>query len=190
MTLIVPDAELSHPSTSPRFVRRLIRRPLAIVCLAYLSVLIVIAIAAPMLMPHAGIERAGDLGAALQGPSAAHPLGVDSLGRDVLQRLLVGTRVTLIGVAEALAVVLVLGIPLGLVAGYVGGRVDRVITWVADLVLSLPAIILGHVADLHHQPPRAPPGHGADHRARLPSRGYCTAGADRPGLPRPDCRPT
>ncbi|WP_086771481.1 dipeptide/oligopeptide/nickel ABC transporter permease/ATP-binding protein [Streptomyces bobili] len=143
MTVTVPDAELSaSPSVSPRFVRRLMRRPLAIVCLAYLAILVVIAVAAPMLLPHVGTERAGDLGTALQGPSAAHPLGVDSLGRDVLQRLLVGTRVTLVGVVEAMAVVLALGIPIGLVAGYLGGKTDRAIIWLADLVLSLPAIIL------------------------------------------------
>ncbi|MDX3112175.1 dipeptide/oligopeptide/nickel ABC transporter permease/ATP-binding protein [Streptomyces scabiei] len=118
------------------------RRPLAIVCLAYLAILVVIAVAAPMLMPHVGTDRAGDLGIALHGPSAAHPLGVDSLGRDVLQRLLVGTRVTLVGVVQAMAVVLALGVPIGLVAGYVGGKADRAIIWLADLVLSLPAIIL------------------------------------------------
>ncbi|WP_060888007.1 dipeptide/oligopeptide/nickel ABC transporter permease/ATP-binding protein [Streptomyces caniscabiei] len=143
MTVTAPDAELSaSPVVTPRFVRRLVRRPLALVCLAYLAILVVVAIAAPMLMPHVGTERAGDLATALHGPSAAHPLGVDSLGRDVLQRLLVGTRGTLVGVVEAMAVVLALGVPIGLVAGYVGGKVDRAIIWLADLVLSLPAIIL------------------------------------------------
>ncbi|MGW1673054.1 dipeptide/oligopeptide/nickel ABC transporter permease/ATP-binding protein [Streptomyces sp. NPDC002324] len=143
MTVTVPAAELSASSSvAPRFVRRLMRRPLAIVCVAYLAILVVIAIAAPILMPHVGTERAGDLATSLHGPSAAHPLGVDSLGRDVLQRLLVGTRVTLVGVVEAMAVVLALGIPIGLVAGYVGGKADRAIIWLADLVLSLPAIIL------------------------------------------------
>ena len=143
MTVTVAGAEPSaSPSVTPRFVRRLLRRPLAVVCLAYLAILVVIAIGAPMLMPHVGTERAGDLATALHGPSAAHPLGVDSLGRDVLQRLLVGTRGTLVGVVEAMAVVLALGVPIGLVAGYVGGKTDRTIIWLADLVLSLPAIIL------------------------------------------------
>ncbi|MGQ4360862.1 dipeptide/oligopeptide/nickel ABC transporter permease/ATP-binding protein [Streptomyces sp. SAS_272] len=141
--MTVSDAEVSASAVAtPGFVRRLMRRPSAVVCLAYLAILVVIAVAAPMLMPHVGTDRAGDLGAALHGPSAAHPLGVDSLGRDVLQRLLVGTRVTLVGVVQAMAVVLALGVPIGLVAGYVGGKVDRVIIWLADLVLSLPAIIL------------------------------------------------
>ncbi|MGQ4333410.1 dipeptide/oligopeptide/nickel ABC transporter permease/ATP-binding protein [Streptomyces hayashii] len=143
MTVTVSDAEVpASPAVAPGFVRRLMRRPLAVVCLAYLAILVVIAVAAPMLMPHVGTDRAGDLGIALHGPSAAHPLGVDSLGRDVLQRLLVGTRVTLVGVVQAMVVVLALGVPIGLAAGYVGGKADRTIIWLADLVLSLPAIIL------------------------------------------------
>ncbi|MEU9323537.1 dipeptide/oligopeptide/nickel ABC transporter permease/ATP-binding protein [Streptomyces canus] len=143
VTETVADVEhTASPSANPGFVRRLLRRPLAVVCLAYLAGLVVIAVGAPMLLPHVGTERAGDLGTVLHGPSGAHPLGVDSLGRDVLERLLVGTRVTLVGVVEAMAVVLALGIPIGLVAGYVGGKVDRAIIWLADLVLSLPAIIL------------------------------------------------
>jgi peptide/nickel transport system permease protein len=143
MTTIAPGAEMSAaPVSRPGVARRVIRRPLAAVCLTYVAILIVVAVAAPIVMPDVGTERAGDLGSALHGPGGGHLLGVDSLGRDVLQRLLVGTRVTLFGVLEAMVVVLLLGIPLGLVAGYFGGKVDRVITWIADLVLSLPAIIL------------------------------------------------
>ena len=78
------------------------------------------------MLPDVAHENAGDLLSARQGPSGEHLLGTDSLGRDVLQRLLVGTRVTLIGVAEALVVTLVLGVPLGLVAGFFGGWIDRV----------------------------------------------------------------
>jgi peptide/nickel transport system permease protein len=60
----------------------------------------------------------------------------------VLSRLLVGDRVTLVGVVQALVVVLILGVPLGLAAGYLGGRTDRVVSWLADLTFSLPAVVI------------------------------------------------
>ena len=127
---------------SPRFVRRLLRRPLAMVCLAYLAVVVCIAIVAPIVLPDVASQFAGDLSGVRQGPSFNHPLGTDTLGRDVLDRLLVGTRVTLIGVGQALVVVLVLGVPLGLAAGFFGGWIDRPVSWLADLTFSMPAIVI------------------------------------------------
>jgi len=129
-------------ASSPRFWSRLLRRKLALVCLAYLVVITLVAIIAPIALPHVADEFAGDLLNARQGPSAAHWLGTDSLGRDVLERLLVGTQITLLAVGEALATALVLAVPIGLVAGYVGGWVDRVVGWLADLTFSMPAIII------------------------------------------------
>jgi peptide/nickel transport system permease protein len=127
---------------NPRFFRRLLRRPVAIACCAYLAVLIGVAIVAPIAMPSVSSQNAGNLFGADQLPSWSHLLGTDTLGRDVLSRLLVGDRVTLVGVVEALAVVLVLGVPLGLAAGYLGGWTDRVVTWLADLTFSLPAVVI------------------------------------------------
>jgi peptide/nickel transport system permease protein len=129
-------------SGNPGFFRRLLRRPIAVACCAYLAVLTGIAIVAPIAMPSVATQNAGNLFDASRLPSWAHPLGTDTLGRDVLSRLLVGDRVTLIGVAEALIVVLILGVPLGLAAGYLGGWTDRVVTWLADLTFSLPAIVI------------------------------------------------
>jgi peptide/nickel transport system permease protein len=127
---------------SPRFWGRLLRRRLAFVCVAYLSVIIFIAVVAPLVLPAIASEHAGDLLAVRQGPSIEHFLGTDTLGRDVLDRLLVGTRVTMLGVGEALLVGLVFGIPLGLTAGFLGGRVDSAIGWIADLVFSIPTIVI------------------------------------------------
>jgi peptide/nickel transport system permease protein len=127
---------------NPRFLRRLLRRPIAIACTGYLAVLVGIAVVAPLAMPSVNQQNAGDLFATNLLPSWSHPLGTDTLGRDVLGRLLVGDRVTLIGVAEALVVVLVLAVPLGLAAGYLGGWTDRVVTWLADLTFSLPAVVI------------------------------------------------
>jgi peptide/nickel transport system permease protein len=140
----VPVAERAAqpPGGNPHFFRRLLRRPVAVVCCGYLAVLIVVAIVAPIAMPSVSSQDAGNLFAANQLPGWSHLLGTDTLGRDVLSRLLVGDRVTLVGVAEALIVVLILGVPLGLAAGYLGGWTDRVVTWLADLTFSLPAVVI------------------------------------------------
>lgn len=127
---------------SPRFLRRLFRHPAAVVCVGYLTAIVCIAIVAPVILPEVAGEHAGDLLAARQGPSAGHWFGTDTLGRDVLERLLVGSRVTVLGVAEALVVVLLVGLPFGLAAGFLGGRFDRVVGWLADLAFSMPGIVV------------------------------------------------
>ena len=143
MTAVAPVAA---PATAargnPHFLRRLLRRPIAVACCAYLVLLIGVAVVAPIAMPSVSTQDAGNLFAANQLPSWSHVLGTDTLGRDVLSRLLVGDRVTLIGVAEALVVVLILGVPVGLLAGYIGGWTDRVVIWLADLTFSLPAVVI------------------------------------------------
>ncbi|MFJ9711652.1 dipeptide/oligopeptide/nickel ABC transporter permease/ATP-binding protein [Streptomyces sp. NPDC101234] len=102
------------------------------VCLAVL--------AAPLLAPHPPLEQ--DLTSALTGPSGHHLLGTDGLGRDVLSRLLYGGRPALLGVGLAVLVYAVVGMTLGVVAGYLRGWTDRVIVSILDVLLSVPAIIV------------------------------------------------
>jgi len=102
---------------------------------------VVVSAAAASALAPAGAETE-DLAHVLSGPSSAHWLGTDRLGRDVLSRLMFGSRVTLIGVAEALVVFAGLGITLGLVAGFASGWAGRLIARFGDLVLALPAIIV------------------------------------------------
>jgi peptide/nickel transport system permease protein len=145
MTAAAVAGTSAHATTvaeSPRFWRRLLRRKLAIACLLYLAVVGVVAVVAPVVLPHVIGQNAGDLMNVRKGPSGAHPLGTDTLGRDVLERILVGTRITMIGVVEALAVVMLLGVPVGLVAGFAGGWVDRLVSWLADLTFAMPAIVI------------------------------------------------
>ena len=78
----------------------------------------------------------------LSGPGARHLLGTDTLGRDVLSRLLFGGRRSMLSIVEAVAAVLLLGVPLGVIAGYAGGWTDRAITRVAEVFVAVPAIIL------------------------------------------------
>lgn len=127
---------------SSGFSRRLIRRPIAMVCLVFLVLLIAVAILAPILLPKVSTESAGDLLAIRQGPSPRHLLGTDTLGRDVLSRLLVGTGVSMFGVAVALVIVVLLGVPLGLAAGYYGHWTDSIVGWLADLTFAMPGMII------------------------------------------------
>jgi peptide/nickel transport system permease protein len=136
------DTQHVKSSESPKFIRRLLRRPLAALCVAYLLVIIGIAIVAPIVLPGIAGEQAGNLLAVRQGPTWHHLLGTDTVGRDVLERLLVGTRVTMVGVAEAFIVALGLGVPLGMAAAFLGGWADRIVGWLADLTFSMPAIIV------------------------------------------------
>lgn len=138
-----PTADVARSaSESPKFLQRLLRRPIAVLCLAYLAAITGIAIIAPIALPEVAGQNAGDLLAVRQLPTPQHLLGTDTLGRDVLERLLVGTRITMIGVFEALVVVLALGVPLGLAAGFFGGWIDTVIGWLADLSFSMPNILM------------------------------------------------
>jgi peptide/nickel transport system permease protein len=74
--------------------------------------------------------------------TAGHPLGTDNLGRDVLSRLIYGSRVSLIVGLTAFVVGLAIGGGLGMIAGHVGGRLERFITWLMDVILSFPALVL------------------------------------------------
>jgi peptide/nickel transport system permease protein len=89
-----------------------------------------------------GSPEAMDFSAVLAAPSPANPLGADNFGRDVLTRVLFGLRVSMAAALGSVAVALLAGVPLGLVAGYFGGWVDAVIMRPADVFLSFPAIVL------------------------------------------------
>jgi ABC-type dipeptide/oligopeptide/nickel transport system permease subunit len=90
-----------------------------------------------------GIDpNAQELLAVLEPPSRAHWLGTDNIGRDLFARLVVGTRFTLAAALLSVAIAGAIGVTLGLVAGYAGGRIDAAITGVVDLLLTIPNLIL------------------------------------------------
>jgi peptide/nickel transport system permease protein len=130
---------MDHPVVRRGIWSRLIRRPLGVVSLAYLAVVIVGSLFAKQLAPFNPLKA--DFVNVKSGPTGVHLLGTDSLGRDILSRMLHGGRASLGGVAIALAVMFSIGVPAGLVAGYFGGRFDRFITWVSDIMLSIPTIV-------------------------------------------------
>jgi peptide/nickel transport system permease protein len=128
-------------SAAPRsFTRRFLTHPAGAGAAAFLLLLTLACIAAPLIAPDN--PQTQDLASTLSGPTAHHWLGTDSLGRDVLSRLLYGGRRSLLSVAEGLAVVLVLGVPLGLAAGYRGGGADRALSRTAEMVMAIPPIII------------------------------------------------
>lgn len=129
---------VSLPTTG--ITRRLLGNGLGVASAVVIVLVIAISALAPVLpLPS---PDAGELADAMQGPSAAHWLGTDTTGRDILSRLVWGARVNMLGAALAVLVALVLGVPVGIVAGYYRGWVDSVSAWVNDLIMALPGIIV------------------------------------------------
>jgi peptide/nickel transport system permease protein len=122
------------------FLRRFRSNGLAVVCVAFMLALIAVAVAGPRLVP--ANPNKIDYAAINALPSATHLLGTDSLGRDTLARLVSGLRVSLSVAAYVELLSLVLGVPLGLAAGYFGGKVDFVVTRVADVLFAFPGLLL------------------------------------------------
>jgi oligopeptide/dipeptide ABC transporter ATP-binding protein len=123
----------------PGLLRRFLRRPSAVVAAAFLVLLTLACVAAPVLAPYGESEAV--LADASSGPSAAHLLGTDNLGYDVLSRLLHGGAHTLGPAVLAVAIACLVGVPVGMAAGFTGGRADRIVGWVLDGVMSIPATI-------------------------------------------------
>ena len=121
-------------------VRRLRKSATALVGLAIVVVLIVVALFADVLAPQSPI--ASDQAHTFARPSWDHPLGTDQLGRDMLSRAIHGTRISLLVGVSSVLLALFLGVPLGLIAGYYGGHVDRVVMRVMDLILAFPIYLL------------------------------------------------
>lgn len=123
--------------------RRLLRHRLAWASLTFLSVMLVLALAAPLIAELRGIDPTQtDLFRRFEGPSAQYWLGTDDLGRDLFQRLLDGGRVSLlVGISGALLSA-ILGAVIGVVAGYLGGRLDAFLMRLTDGVISLPLLPL------------------------------------------------
>ncbi|MFJ4293478.1 ABC transporter permease [Cupriavidus sp. NPDC089707] len=108
--------------------------------LGFVILLAAVAAAAPVLAPHD--PYAQDLANILRTPSWTYPLGTDDVGRDILSRLMYGARTSMSGACAAGAVALLIGLPVGLVAGGMGGAVDAVLMRIVDAMLAFPATIL------------------------------------------------
>ncbi|WP_435066430.1 ABC transporter permease [Haloplanus sp. C73] len=123
---------------------RIVRsNPLSTVGFAIVMGLVVVAIFAPVIAPYEPSSQ--DLGNTLASPSADHPMGTDSTGRDIFSRIVFGTRYALAIALVVVTLETVIGVSLGLVAGYYKGRVDESVMRLLDVVVSIPPLLLAMV---------------------------------------------
>lgn len=128
------------PRQSSRVLRSLRHNPSAIAGAAIIVPIVILALLAPVLpIPS---PDATSWSAIRKAPSALHWLGTDELGRDILSRMIWGARASLLAGVVSIAIALVTGVPLGILAGYFGGWVDMVISRVTEALLALPFLIM------------------------------------------------
>lgn len=136
----VPTDIPTAGARTDRLFNRLLRRPLAVASMAFLALVILVAVFGPYFAPYDPAKASLDL--VLAPPSAEHLLGADSAGRDVLSRLLSATRISVVAAALAVVVSLVIGVVSGLLAGYYQGWFDNVSSWFTTLVMALPGMVV------------------------------------------------
>jgi peptide/nickel transport system permease protein len=134
------DLSTARRSTSREVLHALVRHKLALFGLLVLALLLVAAVLGRWVAPYGPNEI--DVMARLQGPSWDHPFGTDELGRDVLSRVIVAARLSLVVGAIAVGIALTVGVVLGLVAGFYGRWVDDVVMRLMDVLFAFPAILL------------------------------------------------
>ncbi len=144
-------------TTGRRFLTNVLETRLVGTGLWILAIVVFCAFFADLITPYPPNEQ--DYVAITEPPSAAHWLGTDDLGRDILARIIYGTRVSLMVGVIAVGIALMLGVSLGLVAGYFGGKVDDVTMRIMDAVQAFPGLILalGITAALGPRFPDMPP---------------------------------
>ncbi|MEY4618077.1 MAG: hypothetical protein RL101_263 [Actinomycetota bacterium] len=136
---------MSQPATSQAVNRqglfaRLIKNPLGLVTLGYIVLVVLVAALAPVIAPMDPLLT--DPNSIMTPPDGTHLLGTDSAGRDVLSRLIYGAQATLIAAAIVVVVAIVVGVPSGLLAGYYAGKFDAIASWLSNMIMALPAMIV------------------------------------------------
>src|SRR6185295_9411209 len=143
------EREIAARSPMQLFWRRLRHDRLAMIALGFVVLIVFVAILAPLIVKIAGTpdpqtthaDLTDDFGQPL-GPRAGHPFGVDKLGRDVLSRTIYGSRVSLEVAFIATALIVLIGVTMGLLAGYYRGALDTLLTRAMDLLLAFPVLVL------------------------------------------------
>jgi peptide/nickel transport system permease protein len=138
--IAVPGPRARSESPLVQGIRRLRKSTTAVIGAVIVLGLIVVAIFADVLAPASPIVS--DQTKTFAMPSAEHPLGTDQMGRDMLSRVIHGSRVSLAVGVSSVVLALFIGVPLGMIAGYFGGRTDTVVMRVMDLILAFPVYLL------------------------------------------------
>jgi ABC-type dipeptide/oligopeptide/nickel transport system permease subunit len=142
MVEVVPDGiDIRHRYRArPRWVRRFARHRLGAVALAAVAVLVFEAVAGPSIWHQR--YAVTDFTALKHAPSLEHPMGTDALGRDVLSRVLIGGRISLAVGAVSQLIALAVAVPIGITAGFFGGRIDGWAMRSIDVLLAVPDLLL------------------------------------------------
>lgn len=119
--------------------RQFRKNRLAVVSAWFILLLAIVAVVVPFLLPQTYSEQ--NLSVSLQEPSLRYPMGTDELGRDLMTRLIFGARVSLTVGIVVQAVILLIGVPAGLIAGYVGGAVDMLLMRIVDVLYAMPNLL-------------------------------------------------
>ncbi|MNB78046.1 putative D,D-dipeptide transport system permease protein DdpC [compost metagenome] len=139
-TTATPSAPQAAAPKPAGFIRLLLRNRLAAVGLGFIVLWTIAAVIAPWVAPYD--PYVPDVASKLQSPSAAHLLGTDNFGRDILSRVLYGARISIWTGLIAVGISFVIGVPLGGIAAYYGGRTETIIMRLLDVLLSFPSLVL------------------------------------------------
>ena len=120
--------------------RRLLKNKVAVFCGCLIIFIAIVALAAPLISPYD--PNLQELSIKLQAPNGEHLLGTDEYGRDILSRIIYGTRVSLAAGIVSQLMAIVIGVTLGAVAGYYGGKVDIVISRIMEIFAAFPDLLL------------------------------------------------
>ncbi len=121
--------------------RRLLKNKLAVIGLTIVVLFSLIAIFAPLIAPY-GESDVVDIRLAKYGPSWEWPFGIDANGRDLFSRVIYGARVSLVVGVLAQALILAIGVPVGAIAGYFGGKTDTILMRIVDVIYAVPQLLL------------------------------------------------
>jgi peptide/nickel transport system permease protein len=138
-----PGAEATTVFQTPSLAQRLSRSKSAIIGSAIILIIVTVAIFANLIAPFDPIDQ--DFRSQLQSPSLAHLLGTDEFGRDIFSRIVHGARWALLAGLLADTIALVLGVTIGLIGGYFGGRIDTGVVWLTDVMLAFPYLLLAMI---------------------------------------------
>jgi peptide/nickel transport system permease protein len=133
------DEHTVQASGARRVASRFAHNRLAVAAAVFVVLLVLVALFAPVVVPYSPTANFSAINA---GPSGAHWLGTDDVGRDILSRLIYGTRISLEAAISIVVLALLVSVPLGLAAGYLSGRTDNVVMRIMDAMFAFPPLIL------------------------------------------------